>query len=609
MSRLSFFVGSLSLALLASFSVQLNSSHLKAAEIKSNVDLKDSNAVANQVDEIIEATLQSRKSVPSKITNDEDFLRRLYLDITGTVPTPSEVTYFGLNPKSDKRSEKIDELLESSDFGKNWGGYWRDVIFSRATEQRSKAFQGTFERWIAEQIQAKKSWAEISSEIITATGEVSEAGQTGLIFAHQGEAAEIAAEVSRIFLGVQVQCANCHDHTSDKWKREDFHQLAAFFPRLRIQRGKDGNKRSYEVVSNDRAGKGNKPAFNNPERTFKLIDRDNDGQISKDEAMKFKRLAKIYDRALQVGDRNKDMMLSLVEFKELPRPQNRNRGRSEYYMPNLEDPQDKGTLTQPAYFLDYSIELKEEMTDLERRGALAEIITSPKNEWFSKAFVNRIWGEMLGRGFYMPIDDMGPTKEANFPEAIEFLSKAFAANNHDIHFLFRTIAKTNSYQRESLATSEYSEAAFAHSATTRLRSDQIFNSLLRVAGAKEEQTKPNKRGYRQNNSVRGQFATLFEFDPSTPQEDLTGDIPQALYMMNSKQIEGLASKPLNSLLEKYEDNETALEEMYLLVLSRSMTKEEKEICLNHIKESESRQQGFQDIMWSLLNSTEFISKR
>ena len=105
---------------------------------------------------------------------------------------------------------------------------------------------------MTEQLHNGVSWDKITTELITATGNVREEGQTALIFAHQGNAEEIAAEASRIFLGIQIQCANCHDHPTDEWKREQFHQLAAFFPRVRVRVIKDTKPRTFEVVSFNR---------------------------------------------------------------------------------------------------------------------------------------------------------------------------------------------------------------------------------------------------------------------------------------------------------------------------------------------------------------------
>ena len=164
--------------------------------------------------------------------NDEDFLRRASLDIVGLLPTPREVIAFRDDSSDDKRAKLIDKLVDSPEFGLNWARYWRDVIYMRATEQRSRLNQEEFENWMAEQWNRGTGWNSTVTAMLTATGNVKEHPETALIFAQGGVAEEIAAESCRIFLGIQLQCANCHDHPTDVWKREQFHQLAAYFPRI-----------------------------------------------------------------------------------------------------------------------------------------------------------------------------------------------------------------------------------------------------------------------------------------------------------------------------------------------------------------------------------------
>ena len=173
----------------------------------------------------------------------------MHFDLAGTVPLPREVTLFGLDPDPDKRLKLIDRLLSSEEYAHNWAGYWRDVIFLRATDMKARLMEGAFEKWMADQIHDNQGWDKITTSLLTATGEVAEHGETALIFAHAGQADEIAAEASRIFLGIQIQCANCHDHPSDKWKRQQFHQLAAFFPRVQVKRDGKTKPPTFSIVS------------------------------------------------------------------------------------------------------------------------------------------------------------------------------------------------------------------------------------------------------------------------------------------------------------------------------------------------------------------------
>ena len=242
--------------------------------------------VAQQVDQEIEKLLTEADVSPAPVIGDEDFLRRVSLDITGVPPSAAEVTLFSLNPSENKRSQLIDRLLEEQGFAQNWSRYWRDVIFSRATDTRTSRFQRVFEAWMTEQLSENQPWDEIVTEMITATGDVSENGATALLMVHGGDPTEIAAETSRIFLGIQIQCANCHDHPTDQWKREDFHQLAAFFPRVRFRTVREDNRRSFAIESvqvpppGRRGARGNQgDIFQDRDRFFQLMDRNRDGKI------------------------------------------------------------------------------------------------------------------------------------------------------------------------------------------------------------------------------------------------------------------------------------------------------------------------------------------
>jgi hypothetical protein len=590
-----------------------------------HVNMKDSAIVAATVDRLIRENLTESGVEPAPRTSDEDFLRRISFDLAGTTPSPSEVTLFVLDPDSQKRVKVIDRLLGGSEYAHNWAEYWRDVIYLRATEARARAHEGVFETWMADQIRENAGWDKITTALLTARGEVNEHGETGLIYAQGGQAAEIAAETSRIFLGIQIQCANCHDHPSDKWKRQQFHQLAAFFPRVSVRRHPGGDVRSFEVASYDAMagagngkgkGKGGAGFREHPERLFHRFDRNHDGKLTKPEVQNTN-FAKTFDKLLANADANKDGALTLTEIKKMPAPANQRRPTSEYHMPNLKDPSSQGTLIQPTFFLGGK-RPSSGLPDEARRLALAHYITAPSNPWFARAYVNRMWAEMLGEGFYTPIDDMGPQRQARMPEVIEFLGDAFIANKYDMKWLFRTIALTETYQREIRAKDASVETppVFAASAPKRLRADQLFNAItkvLGVEGAEPKESDAGSKGKRPPRSPRAQFAFLFGYDPSTTQDDLVGNVPQALFMMNSpfinNLIHGTGKTRLSEILKENKDDKDAIKEVYILTLAREPSDKEEKICVNYVKEVGSRREGFEDVMWSLMNSSEFLSKR
>jgi hypothetical protein len=587
-------------------------------------DRSTSASVAAAVDRLILAELAQADVAPAARCNDEDFLRRASLDVIGKLPSPEQVSLFGLNPDADKREKLIDQLLADDDYGRNWGRYWRDVIFTPATNVRARIGEPVFEAWITQQINRNQPWDQIVTELLTATGDVRENGATALFLAHEAQPPEVAAEACRIFLGIQMQCANCHDHPSDIWKREQFHQLAAYFPRVAI-RPKNFDMpamRSFEVVSvNQERGNRRGQAFReNPERFMAFLDRNRDGKLTKAEIEQSPRANQnpFLKRLIDLGDADKDGAVTAAELKAVPAPPERpGQGATEYYMPDLNDPSSKGKRIEPKFFVDQSSP-GAELTDDERRGAVAKAFTSPDNPWFARALVNRLWAELLGEGFYMPVDDLGPTRTARYPEALEALAQGFTAHRYDLKWLMKAMLLTETYQRQirPQAVSE-NPLPFAAQTPTRLRADQLFNALVQVLGL-EDPTDNADEGvmagpYARFRNPRTQFHALFGFDPSTPHEDITGNVPQSLFLMNSplfrNAIAARGNTRLAKILRQQGDDRDALGELYLLVLAREPSDREAQTALDYVQESGDRNTAFEDLMWCLLNSSEFLSKR
>ena len=207
--------------------------------------------VARQVDELILEDLGLSPGELAPPVDDALFLRRVHLDLVGTIPTRDEVLAFEADEEPEKRERKVLELLERSEFGIAQARYWRDVIMARRLEDRAILAAPALVEDLAAWINHGRGWDEIAAEFITATGKISTDGAAALVMAQDGRTEEIAAEVSRVFLGIQIQCAQCHDHPWDSWRREQFHEFAACFPRIAVRPVRSPIKRSLEVVAND----------------------------------------------------------------------------------------------------------------------------------------------------------------------------------------------------------------------------------------------------------------------------------------------------------------------------------------------------------------------
>ncbi|MCA9267908.1 MAG: DUF1549 domain-containing protein [Planctomycetales bacterium] len=488
--------------------------------------------------------------------SDEIFLRRVTLDLTGQLPTPGKITAFALDPAADKRAQLVEELLASDAFGENWGRYWRDVVMFRRSDERGLLASGPLERRLAEALNENTPWDAVATELITAKGDVREDGRTGLIMAHVGRPEETVAEISRIFMGVQIQCAQCHDHPTDRWKREQFHELAAFFPRVAVRPNQANGPRSFAVVADDF------PAF------------------------------------------RRDVNAA-----------NRFRGTPEHYMPDLEHPEAEGTRMTPVFFVTGQ-RLPLGTKDVDRRAALAKWLTSPENPWFAKAAVNRIWSELVGNGFYEPVDDMGPDRDCNAPQTLDLLAAGFVASGHDMKWLYRTIMATDAYQRESRPRGGSQEKSFAANCPQPLRADQLYDALVHALGIPAQ---PAARGGNPYNDgplaagPRGQFGQLFGYDPSDARDEIEGSIPQSLALMNSPQLSALISAspftPLGKLLRELDNDEDVVVDLYLRGLARQPRDAEIAKCLQYVKSVGNRDEAFEDILWAIVNSAEFLHRR
>ena len=367
--------------------------------------------------------------------------------------------------------------------------------------------------------------------------------------AQDGRTEETAAEVSRVFLGIQIQCAQCHDHPYDRWRREQFHELAAFFPRIGVRAVREITKRSFMVISNDNPGR----------------------------------------------RRPKD---------------NSNRPQSEHFMPDLEDPAATGTKMQPRFFLtDDSLPLG--TTDARRRQQLAGWLTN--SEWFATAMVNRLWSELVGEGFYELVDDIGPDREPTAPTTVKLLADEFRESGYDVKWLLSTICQTEAYGRSSRPRRGPDETPFTANVPQRLRSDQLLNAIHTALEVKEEPARAGQQRPGQRFRARQQFADVFGYDPSIAREEIVASIPQVLALMNSPQMNRLIvsrkSSQLGQLIQEVSDDEQLIVELYRRWLCRQPSADEIAQAVAHRQLVNKRAEAFEDLQWALLNSAEFQHRR
>lgn len=498
--------------------------------------------VARQVDQALLKEADKIAALPA-LVDDATFLRRAALDLTGKLPDAQVSRTFLADAGKHKRGKLIDDLLSSEPYAVNWGRYWRDVLTYHSQASNNYLRWELFDRWMTEQVRDNRPFSEIVTSLVTATGINDEVAPVSFMTAHFGNVVEIAATTSRVFLGVQLQCAQCHDAKNEPWKREQFHEFAAFFGRARIIQHKDVTGRGTPYAIDGRA----------------------EGQ---------------------------------------------------YQMTDLKNP-DRLIAMTPRFLTGESIDA--DAPDLERRTALAKLLTSPKNPWFARAYVNRMWTSLMGWGFYPGLADLGNDVEPRYPEVLDLLAKEWIASGYDMRWLFRAIMTTEAYQRQLQPRPDSESGRPIAVCPQRLRPEQIFENLARTLGFDEKDKSipapapsaaPAARRYE---GLRHMVYMAFKVDPSLPPEEVQGTIPQALLMMNSVLVNTYIATTgktfLAEALQKSMGDDDIITALYERTLSRRPRTRELETCRRYLRAASDRREAFEDIFWSLLNSTEFVTKR
>lgn len=461
-----------------------------------------------------------------ELASDETFLRRVTLDIIGRQPKPDERAAFH-GDGADRRARVVERLLTQPDFGTNWANYWSDVISHRVFEPELTFLNySTFKGWLAQQFNSGIGWDEITYRIITATGKVGDNPAATFIGFHSADRSRLAGETTRVFLAVQIQCAECHDHKFIDMPRKTFHELAAFFARTEAKLPRNA---SDGIAVNSKA----------------------DG---------------------------------------------------EHKMPG----KGGGTMVPTAFGLK-QVELG--TADVERRQELARWIIAPKNPYFARAFVNRLWSRFVGEGFCEPVDEIGLAAHPKMPEVHTALAEHFVASGYDQRAVIRLITATRAYQRQP------------HDPSGRLRGDEIFDSL--AAAIELPNTTPGPIAKANGafrfpvppKSTRDLVNDAFGFDPSFSKEQLVRSMREAMFLMNNSQLQKqINAKPesgtmLGVLIAQEKDDSKAISILFRRVLARDATERELAVSRNHIEKLNDRPAAYEDLLWSLLNSAEFTTRK
>jgi hypothetical protein len=207
----------------------------------------------NFVDELIYAKLNKLRIVPSGVCTDEEFLRRAYLDICGVLPTVEEYDRFMASAEADKRDKLVDELLGRKEFVEVWVMKWAELLQIRTTNQIAYKPMLRYFNWVQDKIARNVPTDQMVSELLGASGGTFQNAATNY-YQSESNPLKVAENVAQVFMGMRIQCAQCHNHPFDRWTMDDYYSFSAFFSQIGRKRGEDPRE---QIIFNRGSGEVN----------------------------------------------------------------------------------------------------------------------------------------------------------------------------------------------------------------------------------------------------------------------------------------------------------------------------------------------------------------
>ena len=379
------------------------------------------------IDARVQAVWKREKIEPAKPAGDAEFLRRVYLDLLGSIPTVEETIAFLDSKKPDKREKLVDLLLEDPRFAQHQADVWDMILFGRRPPGFDTDRREGFQAWLLKQFDKNVPYNVWARELLRAEG--NSVDNAALYYVQYRNAPEDASEaISQTFLGVQLQCARCHDHPFEDWTQRDFYGMAAFLARL-------------EVVG---VGKKNN-------LTMYVIGEKNSGDIlftgpAKDQ---------------QPGKKGEPVKPKFLQGESLAEPSTPPKIHKEpRFAANKMPPKPK----------------------FSRKDQLADWITRADNPYFARAIANRLWAQYMGRGIVHPINNMSPVNKPSHPELLEELTQALVANKFDLKWYIRELVNSRTYQLSAAGTGDPLPTWFRHARMRPLSAEELTEAWRIATG-------------------------------------------------------------------------------------------------------------------------------
>ncbi len=409
------------------------------------VEKRISNAVS-KIDSLLDAGYKKNGVIPNPTINDSTFVRRVYLNIAGRIPTFKEAEAFVRSREKSKRSKLIDELLDSEGYVSHQFNWWADILRINTRMNGQVASNGTaYANWVKSAIRENTPYDRFVRELITAQGMIEENGAVGFYLRDRGMELDHLATTVQVFLGTQLVCAQCHDHPFDDWTQLDYYQLAAFSTPVKSIRTTHSMDLAMNLVKKEiKQSRGNKRKNENVKRN------------------KSKELGRTF-RAMTDNFRNSIIGETSAPLK-LPH---------DYQYDDAKPNQ----VILPATPFGESVKLNQGQSRIQ---AYADWMTSPKNPRFTKTIANRMWKRVFGVGLYEPVDKIDKSTKASNPDLLTYLEKLMIELNYDLKEFYRVLYNSKAFACESQSYELNSGDTFNFQGPRmrRLSAEQIWDSVV-----------------------------------------------------------------------------------------------------------------------------------
>ncbi len=578
---------------------------------------------AARIDELVEANYTKYKVEPNPLTTDEQFLRRIYLDVTGTIPDLQRTRSFLRRTDKERRERVIDQLLDQEGYVAHQYNFWADLL--RLRDRIGRLDMTPYQNWIKASIRTNKPYDVMVREILTAEGKVWDNPATGYYLNDPGMPLDNMNNTVRIFLGTQIGCAQCHDHPFDRWTQKEFYELAAFTGQTLTQ-ATGNTMRSYGDL----------------QRTIRE-QRDSAGQFVEIAGHKAR-----FNTIQTVFQTNRSLVTD-VPNRELRLP--------DTYQYDDAKP---SSVVQPKSLFGKKVSAAKGQN---RREIFADWLAAPENPRFSRAMANRIWKQYMGVGLIEPVDDIRDESQAENEPLLAFLEQELIRLKFDLKEFQRIILNSKTYQRQSspIELSPGEPYHYPGPLLRRMSPEQVWDSFLTLAipspdafaktqdpkfrdvidvdfekakpedlvkkaaqlddeflSARVRNAKENPYKYKGVLLARayelpsplppGHF--LREFGQSDREligaNSTDGSIPQILTMLNGPITHMLleqGSVMYDSVMREKKPKDQ-LDVIFLSILNRMPTPQEFALAEKEIQTAGPR--GFGNVIWALVNTREFL---